>query len=125
MARTSAASAQDTGSSKYPYRFTACVDDELYHNVQYWAKKKGITINELLRDALALYIAHANKDYDLPTLEIQRLNQLVDSLQILSSNVASLEKVTVSGFDSLISLTRGDNYLLDEDDGDIDDIGGP
>ena len=34
-------------------------------------------------------------------------------------NVASLENVTVHGFDSLLNLTRGDNYLLDEEDGDI------
>lgn len=102
------------------FRFTATVDDELYEHVTYWAKKRGITINELLRDALMLYVAHANKDYDLPELEIRRLNQLIDNISVLSSNVDSLEKVVVSGFDSLLSLTRGDNYLLDDVDGDID-----
>ena len=105
-----------TGEAKYPFRFTASVDDEMYQNVQYWAKKRNISVNELLRDAISLYIAHANKDYDLPTLEIQRLNQLVDTITVLSSNVSSLEKVTTSGFESLISLTRGDNYLLEPDD---------
>lgn len=109
-----------TGVAKYPRRFTASVDDEMYENVNYWAEKRGITINELLRDAIELYIAHANKDYDLPTLEIQRLNQLIDSIAVLSTNIGSLEKVTVSGFNTLVELTRGDNYLLDNDDGDID-----
>ena len=101
------------------YRFTATVDDKTYEHVKYWAEKKQISVNELLREAINAYIANANKDYDLPALEIQRLNQLIDGLQVLSSNISSLEKVTVSGFDSLISLTRGDNYLLDNDDGDI------
>lgn len=107
-------------NTKYNFRFTASVDDEMHEHVIYWAEKKGITINELLRDAIKLYIAYQNKDYDLPALEIQRLNQLVDAISVLSSNVNSLEKVTVSGFDSLISLTRGDNYLLENDDGDLD-----
>lgn len=106
--------------AKTVYRFTATVSDKLYEHVTYWADKKGISINELLRDAIELYIAHENKDYDLPTLEIQRLNQLIDAIGVLSSNVNSLEKVTTSGFNSLIDLTRGDNYLLDKDDGDID-----
>lgn len=105
--------------TKYAFRFTASVDDETYQNVNYWAKKNGISVNELLRDAIALYISYQNKDYDIPTLEIQRLNQLVDTITVLSSNVSSLEKVTVSGFDSLIKLTRGDNYLLEEEDGEL------
>ena len=109
---------------KYRYRFTASVDDDTYERVNYWAKKNGLSINELLRDAIELYIARQNKDYNLPELEVQRLNQLVDTITVLSSNINSLEKIVTSGFDSLISLTRGDNYLLDEDDGELaeDDI---
>ena len=113
------------------YRFTAVVDDEMYHNVRYWANKRGISVNDLLRDRCKRqpehlpqgisYIARANKDYDLPTLEVQRLNQLIDGFNALSSNINSLEKIVTSGFDSLVSLTRGDNYLLEDDDGDIDD----
>ena len=61
-----------------------------------------------------------NEDYDLPTLETRRLNQIVDALTTLSHNVQSLESVTTSGFDSLLGLTRGDNYLLETDeDGEI------
>ena len=104
------------------YRFTASVDEDTYERVRYWASKSSLSINEWLREAIELYIRYLNKDYDLPVLEIQRLNQLIDSISVLSSNVGSLEKVIVSGFDSLISLTRGDNYLLDEDDGELDEI---
>jgi len=107
--------------SKYPYRFTASVDSITYDQVDYWAKKKQVSRNEILRDAIEFYISHQNKDYDLPSLEIQRLNQLIDNIAVLSSNIDSLEKVIVSGFDSLISLTRGDNYLLDDDDGELSD----
>lgn len=104
---------------KGKHRFTALVDDDLYESVTYWAKKNELSVNELLREALRFYIAHQNKDYDLPALEIQRLNQLIDAIHVLSGNVGSLEKITVSGFDSLLSLTRGDNYLLENDDGEL------
>lgn len=56
---------------------------------------------------------------DLPTLEIARLNQLIDQMKSLSTNVANPEAVTINGFDSLMGLTRGDNYLLDAEDGEI------
>ena len=108
-------------NTKYRYRFTARVDEETKESLHYWAKKKGQTINDFLRDAISFYIAYQNKDYDLPTLEIQRLNQVVDAMAVLSSNVSSLEKIVVSGFDSLISLTRGDNMYLDDDDGELED----
>lgn len=107
---------EDEKVEKKTYRFTACVDEETFQTVTYWAKTKKITVNDLLRDAIDYYIAYQNKNYDLPTLEIQRLNQLVDVISVLSSDINSLEKVVTSGFDSLTSLTRGDNYLLDEKD---------
>lgn len=110
-------SSKDKNTNKR--RFTAMVDEDLYQSVVYWSKKKEISINDFLREALNLLIAHQNKDYDLPSLEIQRLNQLIDNMHVLSENVNSLEKITVSGFDSLLSLTRGDNYLLDEEDGEL------
>ena len=60
-----------------------------------------------------------NGDYDLPKAEILRLNQLIEIISVLSSDVQSLESVTIHGFDSLLNLTRGDNYLLEEEDGEI------
>ena len=75
-------------------------------------------MNEYILEAIDRQIAYENRDYDLPTAEINRLNQLTDLILTLSSNVKNLEDVTISGFDSLLGLTRGDNYLLEED-GDV------
>lgn len=69
----------------------------MYERVIYWAGKKGISINELLRNAISFYIAHENKDHDLPALEVQRLNRLVNSISVLSTNIGSLEKVSRIG----------------------------
>lgn len=100
-------------------RVTATVTMDTFMRLQYWADKKGISINQYLNDAIDMAIAYENKDYPLPTLEQARLNQLIDGMAVLSSNVKSIEGVVVSGFDSLLNLTRGDNFLLEHEDGEI------
>ena len=98
------------------HRMTLRLDDAEYETVSFWAAKLGISENEFVSEAIGLKIRHVNGDYDLPTAEIQRLNQLVDLIGSLASNISNLEDVTVSGFNSLISLTRGDNYLFNDNE---------
>lgn len=86
---------------------------------RYWSDKCGISLNEYIVEAVEEKIRRENGDYDLPTLEIARLAQLLDEFRSLSTNVANLESVTLRGFDSLMGLTRGDNYLLDPEDGEL------
>lgn len=87
--------------------------------VNYWCKKRGLSESEYFALAVEEKIARENGDYELPTLEQHRLNQLVDEVRALSTNSANLEAVVTSGFDSLLGLTRGDSYLLDEEDGEL------
>lgn len=101
------------------HRVTVTIDNDTYERLKYWSARHECSINEYLKHALERSIAYENKDYDLPELEIQRLNQIIDVITVLSSNIQSLESVTVSGFDSLLGLTRGDNYLLENEDGEI------
>lgn len=97
------------------HRITAVVEDADFERIKYWAEKKGISINDYVRDATFEAIKRENKDYDIPSMEIARLNQLVDTINVLSFNVGSLEHIVTSGFDSLFRLTRGENYLLDDE----------
>ena len=92
--------------------------DEDHARLKYWAASRNMSISEYIVYAMNRLIDIENGNYDLPKLEIQRLNQLIDTITVLSSNVASLEAVTVHGFDSLLGLTKGANYLLDEDEND-------
>lgn len=87
--------------------------------VKYWATKRGLEENDYLVLAVEEKIARENGDYDLPTLEIQRLGQLVDEQKANTTNLANLERIVVAGFDSLLSLTRGDNYLLEAEEGEL------
>lgn len=107
------------GNKREMKRVTVRVDEDTYKQLEYWAARRECSINEYLSDAVSEKIANENGDYDLPKLEVNRLNQLIDVITVLSSNVKSLEDVTIHGFDSLLGLTRGDNYLIEEEDGDI------
>lgn len=101
------------------HRLTLRINEDDYQRLQYWAVRRGISANDYMIEALYAQIRRENGDYDIPTAEVARLNQLVDLVTGLSSNIKSLENVTISGFDSLLGLTRGDNYLLEQEDGDI------
>lgn len=103
-----------------PYhRLTLRLDESDFQKLDYWARQKGLSINEFVPVLLERYVDIENGNYQLPTLEVYRLNQLIDSQQVLVQNIQSLESIVISGFDSLLSLTKGDNYLLEHEDGEI------
>lgn len=87
--------------------------------LEYWADKHQMSANEYVTQAVQESIRRENQDYDLPTLEIARINQLVDVVQANTTNLANLERVVTQGFDTLIGLTRGDNYLLEDESGEL------
>ncbi|MFJ9901179.1 hypothetical protein ACIQPR_48565 [Streptomyces sp. NPDC091280] len=110
--------AQSSGSGRQGMFVRLNPDDK--QRAQYWADKRGFSsVNEYVAEAVIEKIRRENLDYDLPTLEIARLNELVDQVAALAKNSANLERVVTAGFDSMIGLTRGDNYLLDNEDGEL------
>lgn len=97
-------------------RITATVPSEVYDKIQYIADKKGVSVSEILREAIDLEIRYVNEDYyPLARIESERINQLVDHQSILSSDIRNLESLVIEGFSSLLNLTKGDNYLYEED----------
>lgn len=96
-------------------RVTAVLKEEDYQRLAYWAGQHEMSVNEYVRYAIDLAIRRDNKDFDMPTLEAARLNQMLDTMQVLSLNVGNLERTVTAGFDSLLRMTRGDNYLVSED----------
>lgn len=110
---------QDTAKSPDRVRKAIRLHPDTARHVNYWSAKQGLSENEYLVLAIEEKIARENGDYDLPTLEQLRLNQLIDEVRALSTNAANLEAVVTSGFGSMLGLTRGDSYLLDEEDGEL------
>lgn len=102
------------------HRVTLRLNDKDYDRLSYWADKHGVSVNEFVPMLLDRWVSIENGDYQLPTLEQARLNQLIEVIVGMSSNVQSLESVVINGFDSLLKLTKGDNYLLEHEDGEVD-----
>lgn len=93
--------------------------DDDYDLLVYWADRYGVDRTEFLVDAMKHYIKWRNQDYDLPTAEIQRLNQMIDAVQNLAVTQEHLITTTVNGFDSILGISRGANYLVEDDDGNL------
>lgn len=93
------------------------LDDDMFQRVDYWAKKKSMTRPEYMRECVYRQIAREALDYDIPTAEQARLNQIVEVLTSLVVSQKNLRDTIISGFDSLIGLARGDNMYLSNDDG--------
>lgn len=108
-----------TAPSKLTHRLTLRLTEEDFDKLSYWAKKADMSIQDFVPEILSQYVDIANGNFELPTLEAKRVNQMVEQIAVLSKNVKALEDIVVHGFDSLLGLTRGDNYLLEEEDGDI------
>lgn len=96
------------------------LSSEEKQRAEYWAQKRGFaSVNEYVAEAVAEKIRRESLDFDIPDLLTARINQLIDEVKANSTNTANLERVVTMGFDSLIGLTRGDNYLLDEENGEL------
>ncbi len=102
-------------------RISVTIDEKHLERAQYWAEKKGMSLSEYASYALIKQIEHETSDFDIPNLGIQRINQNTEAIEALSSNLESLETIVIRGFESLIGLTRGDNYLLSEDNGELNE----
>lgn len=95
------------------------LDSDTAERCNYWSHRHKISRNDYVVEAILEKIARENGDYDLPTMEQARLNQLIDTVTSLAISVTNLDKAMTDRFDSLIGLTRGDNYLLEPEDGEL------
>lgn len=93
--------------------------EEDFNLLVYWSEAFNMDRTEFLINAMHHYIKWKNGDYDLPRAEIQRLNQLVDAIENLATNQEHLESSIVSGFDAMLGIIRGDNYLVEDEDGEV------
>lgn len=81
--------------------------------LEYWAKKEGVGNSEFIVMALHAFIRMKHLDYDVPPLHIERLNQVVDVLRQQTLASERLERTMLDGFDALLGVARGGNYLND------------
>ena len=91
------------GGNSEVIRVTLRLSPEEHEKLKYWAGHHEMTVNDFV-------------DYELPTLEVQRLNQLIESQAALVKEVQSLQGMITNYFSDLLKLTHGDNYLLESDE---------
>lgn len=100
-------------------RYSMRMYDEDYHLLNYWSDAFGVDKSEFLVDAMRHYIKWKNQDYDLPTAERQRLNQLIDTIDNLAIRQRHVESAVTTGFDSVLGIMHGANYLVEDEDGQL------
>lgn len=92
---------------------------EDYQALVYWSETFNMDRTEFLITAMHHYIKHRNGDYDLPRAETQRLNQMIDAVSSLVVSNERLDNTITNGFDAMLGIMRGDNYLVDDEDGEL------
>lgn len=87
--------------------------------VGYWASRADMSDNEYMTEAIEEKIARENGDFNVPSLIVQRINEMIDRMGSLTVAQNNLQRVCLDGFGSITGLARGDDYLLDDDDGEL------
>lgn len=100
-------------------RYSMRMYSEDFDKLNYWSERYDMDKTEFLVTSMNHYIKWRNGDYDLPNMEIQRLNQMIDAVNNLISTNENIETSVISGFDAMLGIIRGDNYLVDDDDGEL------
>lgn len=89
-------------------RVTLRFSDKELGKLDYWAEREGMDRVDFIMEAVERYAGIESGNYQLPSLEIQRLNQLVEIIKSLSQDIGSLETIVTNGFASLTGLARGE-----------------
>ena len=100
-------------------RITATIPESYYHDLYWHANREGVSVNTILADAVQYYLEFKNGITTENEIFIDKMNQIIDRCLSLESTVGNMERNVISSLDSLVSLTRGDNYLLEGDNGEI------
>lgn len=96
-------------------QMTLRMHPDLHTQIQYWANRRGVSMADYVTDAVTTAIGRENGDYDLPTLEMQRLARIEAVVVSLSHDVNNLNDSTRTSLDTLINLTRSSNYFTDSE----------
>lgn len=103
-----------------PKRLSGRITPEEDELLTYYANKFGVSKVDFLMFALSHTVKWINQDYDLPTAEIKRLNQLIDSQDKVVKEVEQLQSIMLNSFNAMFGFMKGSSPL--EIDDDIDTI---
>ncbi len=70
--------------------------DDTHERLKYWSARKQVSLNTYILDAIDLMIAHENRDYDVPTALMQRINRIIGTVMAVQSSMDNLTNVTIN-----------------------------
>ena len=105
----------ETPKHKDDKRLTVRMPQSLGAQVEYWSSEQGISQNEFASDAVFEKVARCKGDHiaDANSETVAVLNQFTDRMAALEYSVNHLTRIVMTAVNSVMLLTRGDNYLLD------------
>ena len=92
-------------------RFSLRLSDELKGQMSYWASKENVSDAEFVRLCISEKLERSNGDFDVPSLGLARLNQLVDVVEGLRVEQANFQAMLSSVLSSFTALVHGDDYF--------------
>lgn len=101
-------------ASNHVKRTELRMDPKLFLSVRAAADRDGLSVNEWMAQAADHYLHWQLSDYDVPTAEVQRLNQLTDMVTSLVTTQRGLNQIISDGFSGLYGLMHGGNYLMND-----------
>lgn len=94
---------------------TIRLDQATADKCDYWYKKQGFTSRTaFVKAAIERYIAFANGDYQLPSAEVARLNQLISAQKGTAAELQSLRKSFDKATQAFLNLS--DSSLTEPND---------
>jgi hypothetical protein len=103
----------DAPQANETVRVTLRMPRDVHEKLKFWAGKKEYSVNDFVPYLIEYFELRESGNYELPSLEIMRLNQLSELVIALTHRIDTLESIIINGFSSLTTLTRGDNYLME------------
>lgn len=107
-------------------RLTLRIDEVTKRNAEFWATHSpagAMSLNEFIVDAVEEKVSRLSGHIpDVDNIIVNRLNQLQDQVVALRSDLNNVNTIVVNGFDSIVAMGNGSNFLLDDFDGEADAV---
>lgn len=97
-------------------RITVRLSEEDYDRIKHFAKREDTSVNQFIIDAANHYADWILKDFDVPTAEVKRLNQLIESMNRLTASSEAVHSTVINAVDSIYNMTL-DKDLFSQDKG--------
>lgn len=99
-------------------RVTVRMTEELYDQLKHFASREDVSVNQFMLDSIKHYINWILTDYDVPTAETQRLNQLIATINDLIQTTNSQNNSLKYFIETFFNTTQSKSLLQQDVDDD-------